>query len=132
MNVFLDAGGNKPVNRLTLVGAPANISGGNVIGNIFEQINAGTAKLRNELRGRRIGIALGIRSELIGRSNEPWPASQSSGRGNPCWRFLMPSGNIINKTRTKRLSSSKSGIHRRRNIMIEANWRPGRNSVALS
>ena len=59
MNVFLHARGNKSVNRLTLVGAAADVGGRDVAGNIFEQVYVGAAKLRDELRRWRIGIALG-------------------------------------------------------------------------
>src|SRR6266404_6809642 len=59
MNVFLHARGNKSVNRLTLVGAAANVGGRDVAGNIFEQVHVGAAKLRDELRRWRIGIAFG-------------------------------------------------------------------------
>src|SRR5258708_3204435 len=69
MNVFLHTRGNKSVNRLTLVGAAANVGGGNVAGNIFEEVNAGAAKLRNQLRRRGIGIALAICSgHEVGRN----------------------------------------------------------------
>jgi len=62
MNVFLYARGNKSVNRLTLVGAAANVGRGNVARDVFEKIDIGAAKLRDELRRRRIGITLGIGS----------------------------------------------------------------------
>src|SRR5713226_10127972 len=69
MNVFLHARGDKSVNRLTLVGAAANVGGGNVAGNIFEEVDAGASKLRNQLRRRRIGIALAICSGYeVGRN----------------------------------------------------------------
>jgi len=71
MNVFLHARRNKSVNRLTLVGAAANVGGGNVARNVFEKIDVGAAKLRNQLRRRRIGIALGVgRSHQIRRYDE--------------------------------------------------------------
>ena len=70
MNVFLHARGNKSVNPLTLVSAAANVGSGNVAGNIFKQIDVGTAQLRDELRWRRIGIPLGIGSGHQIRRND--------------------------------------------------------------
>src|SRR6266404_8846638 len=60
MNVFLNARGNKSMNGLALVSAAANVGGGNVAGNIFQEIDVGAAKLCDELRWRRVGIALGV------------------------------------------------------------------------
>src|SRR5229473_325184 len=60
MNVFLNARGNKSMNGLVLVSTAANVGGGNVAGNIFQQVDVGAAKLGNELRRRRVGIAFGV------------------------------------------------------------------------
>ena len=60
-NVFLDARGNKPMNGLAAMGALARFRGGDVAGNGFEEIHAGFAKMRDELRGGdRFALAFGV------------------------------------------------------------------------
>src|SRR5207302_9370168 len=109
MNVFLHARRNKSVNRLTLVGAAANVSGGDVARNIFEKIDVGAAKLRDQLRRRRIGIALGVgRSHQIRWYDEPQRFGTNTGTigddevAQTEQRFvLFPHGNVQERVGTE-------------------------------
>ena len=55
MNVFLHARGNKSMNPLTLVSAAANVGSGDVAGDIFQKVDDGFVKLRDNL-ARRLGF----------------------------------------------------------------------------
>src|SRR5882762_9801196 len=102
MNVFLNARGNKSMNGLALVSAASNVGGGNVAGNIFQEVDVGAAELCDELRRRRVGIALGVgRGHQIGRNHQLQSFSANAGAvgddeiAEAQQRFILfPHGNV--------------------------------------